>query len=67
MKEQGIDHERIKADLLKAMSEFNKLDVDKIVLDAMSSVDVARIQADIARAGQSLGEIDTRLDQLERE
>ena len=67
LKAQGIDHAKIKGDLIKAMDEFNRMDVGKVVSDAMSAVDMARIQADVARAGQSLDEIDTRLSQPEGE
>ena len=67
LKMQGIDHEKMKADILRAMSEFKRIDVDAIARSALSSVDVARIQADMARAGQSLEEIDIRLDQLDRQ
>ena len=67
LKTQGIDHERMKGDLIKAMDELSRMDIGKVVSDAMSAVDMAKVQADLARAGQSLDEIDTRLGQPEGE
>ena len=67
LKTQGIDHAKMKGDLIKAMDELSRMDIGKVVSDAMTAVDMAKVQADLARAGQSLDEIDMRLGQPEAE
>ena len=63
LKASGVDAEQIKADIRRSLAEVEKIDVDRIVREAMASVDMDKIRADMATAGKSLDDIDARLDQ----
>ena len=59
--------EELKADLQESLAEIERMDIDKIVREALASVDMAKIRAELDGAGKSLDDIDERLDQLDRE
>ena len=67
LKAAGVDPEELKAELAESLAEIEKMDIDKIVREALASVDMAKIRADIEGAGKSLDDIDDRLDRLDRE
>jgi hypothetical protein len=67
LRSHGVDIEEMKADLQESLAEIEKMDIDKIVREAMASVDMAKIRAEIEGADESLDDIDDRLDQLEDE
>lgn len=59
--------EKLKADLAGSLAEFEKMDIDKIVREALSSVDMAKIRAQLDGADKSLDDIETKLNQTERQ
>ena len=59
----GVDPEEIRAELREALAEVERINVDEIVRDALASVDMERVRADIQGAGQSLDDIEHRLDE----
>ena len=61
----GVDVEELKADLAESLAEIEKMDIDKIVREALASVDMNKVRAEIEGAGKSLDDIDERLDQLD--
>jgi hypothetical protein len=67
LKAAGVDPEELKAELAESLAEIEKMDIDKIVREALASVDMAKIRAEIEGAGKSLDDIDDRLDRLDRE
>ncbi|MEO7603179.1 MAG: M56 family metallopeptidase [Sphingomicrobium sp.] len=67
LKSSGVDAEELKADLARSLAEIEKMDIDKIVREALSSVDMAKIRAEIGGAGKSLDDIDARLNELDRQ
>jgi hypothetical protein len=63
----GVDREELKADLQESLAEIEKLDIDKIVREALSSVDMAKIRVHLDGADKSLDEIEKKLNQTERQ
>ena len=67
LKLHGVDVDELKSDLEESLAEIEQMDIDKIVREALASVDMAKIRADMSGAGKSLDDIDERLDQLDRD
>jgi bla regulator protein blaR1 len=65
LRKAGVDPEKLKAEIQRSLAEVEKMDIDKIVREAMASVDMEKIRAEIEDAGESLDDIDERLDQLD--
>ena len=62
-----IDREALRAELRESLAQIERIDVDKITREALASVDMEKIRADMANAGKSLDDIDARLDRLDRQ
>ena len=67
LKSHGVDVDELKADLEESLAEIEKMDIDKIVREALASVDMEKIRAEMDGAGKSLDDIGDRLDQLDDE
>lgn len=62
----GQDPAQIKEQVRASLRRVEQMDIDKVVRDAMASVDPERINAEMRKAQASLERVQARLDQLDR-
>ncbi len=62
----GQDPARIREQVRASLRQVEQMGIDKVVRDAMASVDPERINAEMRKAQASLDRVQSRLDQLDR-
>lgn len=62
----GVDPEKLKAEIRRSMSVMENMDIDKVVREALASIDPEKIRAGVMNAAKSLDDINLKLDQLDR-
>lgn len=62
----GQDPAQIKEQVRASLRRVEQMDIDKVVREAMASVDPERINAEMRKAQASLERVQSRLDQLDR-
>ncbi len=65
LRSHGVDVEEMKADLQESLAEIEKMDIEKIVHEAMASIDVDKIRADVSGAARSIDEVEAKLNRTE--
>lgn len=66
MRRGGVDPEEIKAQVRASLADIEKMDVEKIKREALESIDPEKMKAELRKAEQSLADIDSKLDKLDR-
>ncbi|WP_051504357.1 M56 family metallopeptidase [Sphingomonas jaspsi] len=66
MRRGGVDPEQIKAQVRASLADIEKMDVEKIKREALESIDPEKMKAELRKAEQSLADIDSKLDKLDR-
>lgn len=62
----GQDPEKLKADVRASLREVEAMDIDKMVREALASVNPNKMAADLREAQASLARVEARLDGLDR-
>jgi hypothetical protein len=65
LRKAGVDPESLKADIQRSLAEVEKMDIDKIVREALASVDMNKIRAEMDGAERSLEEVERKLESTE--
>ncbi|MES2146350.1 MAG: hypothetical protein V4491_00710, partial [Pseudomonadota bacterium] len=66
LRANGVDPEKLKAEIRRSMSTMENMDIDKVVREALASIDPDKIRAEVMNAAKSLDDINLKLDQLDR-